>query len=125
MVYRIIYPWYCDPPTHGILNPLPMVYRTPSYGIMNPLLIAYRSPCIHGILNPLSMVYRTSYPWYFTPYLWYIELPTHGIANPLLWCYEPLSFCRNEGVQFTMMGFKLQRRKFDPGVNKCNNVSYM
>ena len=24
-----IYPWYIDPPTHGISTPLPMVYRPP------------------------------------------------------------------------------------------------
>jgi hypothetical protein len=29
MVYRPPYPWYIDPPTHGILNPLPMIYRPP------------------------------------------------------------------------------------------------
>jgi len=28
--------------------------------------------------------------------------PIHGISNPLLWYYEPLSFGRNEGGQFTM-----------------------
>ena len=25
-----IYPWYIDPPTHGISTPLPMVYRPPT-----------------------------------------------------------------------------------------------
>ena len=30
MVYRSPpYPWYFDPPTHGTLTPLPMVYRPP------------------------------------------------------------------------------------------------
>jgi hypothetical protein len=28
MVYRPPYPWYFDPPAHGILTPLPMVYQT-------------------------------------------------------------------------------------------------
>jgi hypothetical protein len=36
LVYRIPYPWYIEPPTNGISNPLPMVYQTPYYGIMNP-----------------------------------------------------------------------------------------
>ena len=46
MVYRPPYPWYIDPPTHGILtpcpwniDPLPMVYQTLSYGIMNSSLL--------------------------------------------------------------------------------------
>ena len=60
MVYR--------PSTHGILTPLPMVYRP-----------------------PLPMVYRPPYPWYIDP-------PTYGISNPLLWYYELLSFGRNEGA---------------------------
>jgi hypothetical protein len=30
-----------DPPTHGILSPLPMVFRPPTYGISNPLLWYY------------------------------------------------------------------------------------
>jgi hypothetical protein len=38
MVYRPPYPWYIDPPTHGILTPLLMVYQTLSYGIMNSSL---------------------------------------------------------------------------------------
>ena len=28
MVYRTHHPWYFEPPTHGILTPLPMAYRT-------------------------------------------------------------------------------------------------
>ena len=51
MVYRPPYPWYIDPPTHGILTPLPMEYRPPlpmeyqslSYGIINfSLLVEMR-----------------------------------------------------------------------------------
>ena len=118
MVYRTPYPWYIEPPTHGILTPLPMVYqtsypwysdppthgtfvyRTPYLGILTPYPRNIKPP-IHGILTPLPMVYRTPYPWYFDP-------PTHGITNPLLRYYEPLSFGRNEGGQFTMRGFKIQ-----------------
>ena len=54
------------------------------------------------------MVYWSTYPWYFDP-------PTHGITNPLLRYYEPLSFGRNEGGQFAMRGFKIQWWKIDPG----------
>jgi hypothetical protein len=32
MVFWPPYPWYIDPPTHGILTPLPMVYQTLSFG---------------------------------------------------------------------------------------------
>jgi hypothetical protein len=46
------------------------------------------SPPVHGISTPLR------------PYL--------GISNPLLWYYKLLSLGRNEGVQFTMRGFKIQ-----------------
>ena len=42
------YPWYFDPSIHGILAPLPMVYRTP--------FPWYIDPPIHGISIPLSMV---------------------------------------------------------------------
>ena len=33
------YPWYFDPPIHGIPTSLPMVYQNLSYGIMNPSLL--------------------------------------------------------------------------------------
>ena len=74
MVYRPPYPWYIDPPTHGILTPLPLVYRPPYPW--------YIDPPTHGIS---------------TPYPWYIDPPTYGISNPLLWYYELLSFGKNEG----------------------------
>ena len=41
MVYRLPYPWYIDPLTHGILTPYPW----------------YIDPHTHGILTPLSMVF--------------------------------------------------------------------
>ena len=41
------YPWYFDPPTHGILTPLSMVIWPPSQW--------YIEPPIHGILTPLSI----------------------------------------------------------------------
>ena len=51
MVYRPPYPWYINPPIHGILTSLPMVYRPP-----NPW---YFDPPAHGISTPLPMVYQT------------------------------------------------------------------
>jgi hypothetical protein len=52
--------WNIEPPTHGILTPLPMVYRPPYPWYIEPLT--------HGISTPLSMV--------FCP-------PTHRISTPL------------------------------------------
>ena len=90
MVYQAPYPWYYDPPTHGISSPLSMVLWPP----------------IHGIMTPLPMVYQAPYPWYYdpfthdisnppihgimTPYPWYIEPPIHGIMTPYPWYIEPL-----------------------------------
>jgi hypothetical protein len=51
MVYRPPYPWYFDPPIHGILTPLPMVYRPPYPW--------YFDPPAHGISTLLPMVYQT------------------------------------------------------------------
>ena len=48
------YLWYFDPPTHGILTPLPMVYRPPYPW--------YFDPPIHGISTPIPMVYGISTP---------------------------------------------------------------
>ena len=39
------------------------------------------------------MAYRILYTWYF-------DTPTQDISNPLLGYYEPVSFGRNEGVNF-------------------------
>ena len=52
MVFSTPYPWYIENYTHGILTPLPMVYRAPPYPW-------YLEPHIHGTWNP--------YPWYFEP----------------------------------------------------------
>jgi hypothetical protein len=46
MVKSNPFPWYIEPPTHGILTPYPW----------------YIDPPTHGILNPLPMVYRPPYP---------------------------------------------------------------
>ena len=96
-IYWAPYPWYFDPPTHGILTTLTMVYWPPypwyidplTHGISTPLTMVFRPPT-HGILNPLPMVYQPPYPWYidplsmvyWPPYPWHIDLPTHGISTP-------------------------------------------
>ena len=67
------YPWYINPPIHGILTPLPMVYWPPTHGISTPQPMVSWPPA-HGISTSLPMVYQT-----------------------LLWYYELLSFGRNEG----------------------------
>ena len=75
-----------QPPIHGILPPLPMVYRL-----------------------PLTMVYRPPCPWNIDP-------PTYGISNPLLWYYELLSFGRNEGGSIYYEGVQnTMTNKFTPG----------
>ena len=45
-IYWTPYAWYIEPPTHGslppthdIANSLPMEHTTPCYGVMNPLLL--------------------------------------------------------------------------------------
>ena len=76
------YPWYIEPPVHGISQHLPMVFWPPYPW--------YFDPYINGISNPLPMVFWPPYPWYFdplpmiyqTPYAWYIETPIHGISKP-------------------------------------------
>ena len=107
------YPWYIEPYAHAILTPLPMVYRTSyTWYIECSLMVSWTSypwyiePPIHGILNPLSMVYGNSYPLHFDP------SPNNGISNPLPMVYRTPSFGRNEGVQFTIMWFKIQDRFF-------------
>ena len=98
MVYWTPYPWYIEPPTHGILNPVSKVFWThyPSHieptahCILTPY-IWYINPTIHGISNSMSMVYRTPYPWcmehpfmaYWTRNAWYIEPTIHDILAPL------------------------------------------
>ena len=126
MVYWFPYPWKFDPLIHGIYTP----YSWYFYPVLMVFLPPYPWHIItpfHGIFPPwprvfcpLSMVYWLPYPWYIAfwpPYPWYTNFPTYGISKPLLWYYEPLSFGRNEGGQFTMRGFKIQWRKNDLAVN--------
>jgi hypothetical protein len=47
----ILYPWYFDPPTHGISTPLPIVFRTPYPWYIDPLT--------HGVSNPLLWYYES------------------------------------------------------------------
>jgi hypothetical protein len=76
------FPWNSEPPTHGMLTLLSMVFRTPY-----PWYIEHTSHGVltvfHGMSNPLPKVYRTPYPWD-------IKSPTHRISNPLPWYNEPL-----------------------------------
>jgi hypothetical protein len=44
MVYRPPYPWYIDPPTHGILTSLPMEYRPPYLWYIKPSLMVLWTP---------------------------------------------------------------------------------
>ena len=68
----------------------------------------YIEPPAYCIPHPLPMVY-------WTPFIWCIKLPTHGILNLILIALWTCSFGKNESVQFTMMGFKIPWRKFEPG----------
>ena len=84
MVYR--------PPTHGILTPLPMVYRPPYPW--------YIEPPTHGILTPLPMEYRPPYLWYIKPSLMVLWIPLG----------------RNEGgFNFPWGGSKYNDKKLTPG----------
>jgi hypothetical protein len=100
MVYRPLYPWYIDPPTHSISTPLPMVYR--------PHYPWYIDPPTHGILTPLPMEYRPPYLWYIKPSLMVLWTP-------------PSLLVEMRGVQFTMKGFKIQWQKIYPWVK----ISYV
>ena len=86
MVYR--------PSTHGILTPLPMVYRP-------PLPMVYRPPYPWYIDPPLPMVYRPPYPWYIDLLPMVYQTLSYGIMNSSL-------LGEMRGLQFTMMGFKIQ-----------------
>ena len=102
--------------THGILNPLPMVYPM----VFWPPYPWYIDPPTHGILNPLPMVYRPPYPWYFVP-------PTHRISTPYTWYFDLPAYLliRNwggqntMGVQFTIQGGSV----FNKGVQYTMDVN--
>jgi hypothetical protein len=98
------YHWYIEPPIHGMSSPLlwyyeplPMAYRTPYQWNIEP--------SIKGISNLLPIVFWTPLPWHIEPH-------THDVLTlSMVLVYRTLSFDRNEGVQFTMMGFKMKCRK--------------
>ena len=75
MEYQPPYPWYINPPTYGILTHLPMVFWPPTHGISTPQP-KYNDPPTHGISTPL--------PKYIDPPTHGIltTLPTHGISTP-------------------------------------------
>ena len=73
MVHRPPYPWYFDLPTHGISNPIPMVFLPPAYllirsdgsqntmGVQNtmtPVLSSFMT--YHRICNQINMTSTTS-----------------------------------------------------------------
>ena len=78
------YPWYYDPLTHGISNPLSMVFSTTYPWYVEPLSMVFWHP-FHDNLNPLSMIFWTLYSWYFDP-------PTHSISIPYPWFIEPTTY---------------------------------
>ena len=111
-----LYPWNIDPPTHGILNPLPMVYRL-SYAW-------YFDPPSHRIS---------------TPYTWYFDLPAYffiingGVKNTTgVQSTIQGGSVFNKGVQYTMdvnrsrvqftMGFKIP---YDTGIATVRIVRYI
>ena len=123
MVFRTPYPCYIEPPTHGISNPLPMVWRppfmvlwTPYRWYIEPLTNGILKSPIKGISNRLPIECQTPYPWYIEPPLMVFCSPNNRISNPLSMVYRTSSLGRNEVVQFTLMGFKIQWRKCAPGV---------
>ena len=132
MVFWPPYPWYIDPPTHGILTPYPWYIDPPTHGILTPLPMVYRPPYpwyfdppTHGILNPLPMVFWPPYPWYIDPlsmvfwpphlieyrppYTWYFDLPAYLLIRnggfKIPWGFN-LPYrggsVFNKGVQYTM-----------------------
>jgi hypothetical protein len=82
MVYWTSYPWYFEPPIQGILDPLPIVYRT------------------HCSLyfNPLHMVYQSHYPWYFVKYRSRIQYTIWNFGTRVK--FSSLYFESNHGSGF-------------------------
>ena len=75
------YPWYIEPSTNGLSNPLSMVFWIPYPWFLTRLPTVFW-PLTHVILNPLPMVFWPPSPWY-------IEFPNHGTSNPYRWYIEP------------------------------------
>ena len=116
MLYWPPYPWYIDNPTHGILNPFPWNIEPLMHGILTPLAIEYRPPT-HDILTSLHIFLLLmggfKIPWGF-------NLPYRGGS------------VFNKGVQYTMdvnrprvqftMGFKIP---YDIGIATVRIVRYI
>ena len=83
MVYLTAYPWYIQPPTHGILTPFPW-YFDPSLSMIvwTPYPL-YFDPPTHSILTPYHCYIERLAMVFWPPYHWDIEPPIHGILNPL------------------------------------------
>ena len=77
------------PPTHGISNPLSMVYSTTYPWYVDPLSIVFWHP-IHDNLNPLSMIFWTPYSSYVDPLPMAYEPLIDDILNPLPMIFWPL-----------------------------------
>ena len=71
------YPWYFNPHTNGMLNPLP-----PIHGILTPTMV-YRTPTI-----VLHLFWPPNLSWYFDPTSLVFWPPTNGFW-PLSILYEP------------------------------------
>ena len=105
------------PPTHSILNPLPMVFWPTIQSISNSLSMVYWTPYpwyieppSHGILNPLPIVYRTPYPWYIKPPI-HLLIRNEGAQNTM-----GVQFTiQGGGGQFSIRGFNIPWKKINPG----------
>jgi hypothetical protein len=101
------YPWYFDPPAHGISTPLPMIYHTLSYGIMNSSLLVemrggFNLPWVrfHSVKNANTQLNWSSATsqWFiaftllsnFKAFLiygcwWFWQVPvSYGILSPMV-----------------------------------------
>ena len=57
MEYRPPYQWFHQPPTHGISDPLPMLFCSPLPMAHRTHYLWYIEPHTNGTLNSLPMVY--------------------------------------------------------------------
>ena len=103
-----LYPWYIEPPTHGVC-PLPMIYKTPYPWYIGSLSMVFWPPAhnilvlclypwcielpIHGILTPLPTEFWLPYPYLSNPLSMVFWPPTHDIPNPLSIVYRTPYTC--------------------------------
>jgi hypothetical protein len=100
-----------QPPSHGILTPLPMKYRPPYPWYFDPLPMVYRppypwyfDPLTHGISTPLSMEYRPPTHGISTPLSMEYRPPTHDILISLPISWLEMGGQNTMGIQFTIQG---------------------